>query len=176
MKNFFRDDWKVSVCEWRGVWQHSAFLFFISSQQLRQLQPAQNTAISWQPQHRMIPPSSPQDHLKCDYERAEITMSALVIKTSSTLDNVSCNVKTLPTEHAKFSKSYLIRYHERHLMNDDVCLRPCSVTGHSTVFKSHTAVGWFATEPYLTGGCELNLHQPNCTLHSFSLMCQLSNN
>lgn len=51
-------------------------------------------------------------------------MSALVIKMSGTADNVSCNVKTL-TAHAKFLKSYLIRYHEGHLMNDVM-----SVCGH----------------------------------------------
>ena len=67
---------------------------------------------------RMIPPSSPQEYLKCDYERAKITMSALVIKMSSGGDNMSCNVKTLLTEHATFLQSCLIRYRERHLMSD----------------------------------------------------------
>lgn len=61
---------------------------------------------------QMIPPSSPQEYLKCDYERAKITLSASVIKMSNTVDNMSCNFKTLLTEHATFLKSYLIRNNE----------------------------------------------------------------
>lgn len=69
---------------------------------------------------QMIPPSSPQEYLKSDYERAKITVSASVIKMSRKADNMSCSVKTLLTEQAKFTKSYLIRYNERHFMNDVV--------------------------------------------------------
>ena len=55
-------------------------------------------------------------------------MSALVIKMSRAVDNMSRNVKTLLAEHAAFLKSYLIRYPERLSMNYVM-----SVRGHSIV-------------------------------------------
>lgn len=114
------------VCGKHSVFE--CFFFFFS--------PSSSDSYSLHVTHRyrltaatqMIPPSPPQEYLKCDYERAEIKMSALVIKMSRAADNMSRNVKTLLAEHAAFLKSYLIRYRERLLMNYLM-----SVRGHSIV-------------------------------------------
>lgn len=105
--------------------KHSLFNCFFP-RQLRQPQPAHTIMLSFD-SHRPNY-SSPSAILQVWLRKREkITMSAVLIKTNTTVDNMSCGVKTLLREHAKWCESYLIRYYERlngwgHVQSQDTLL------------------------------------------------------